>query len=115
MERQGQEASWCLPQEATPTAFGLAAMRNSISTGEDPSLGSSAVPVGWTRAVWTLHFTAIVMPTSHSGEDRRAGFWRRQGQLRGKAESPNPIFPQENRQGAPDLCRPSACHSGSGR
>jgi hypothetical protein len=79
MKRQGLEAAWCLPQEATPTAFGLAAMRNSISTGEAPSLGSSAVPVGWTRAVWTLHCTAIVMPTSHSGEDRRAGFWRLAG------------------------------------
>lgn len=72
MERQGLEAAWCLPQEATPTAFGLAEMRSSISTGEALSLGSSAVPVGWTRAVSTLHCTAIVMLTSPSGKVQEA-------------------------------------------
>lgn len=34
-----------LPQEATPTAFGLAEMRSNTSTGEAHSLGSSVVPV----------------------------------------------------------------------
>lgn len=53
-------------------------MRNSTSTGEAPSLGSSAVHVGWTRAVWTLHCTATVMLTIRSGEDRRASFLRLQ-------------------------------------
>lgn len=70
----GTGSCGCLPQEATPTAFGLAEMRSSISTGEALSLGSSAALVGWTRAVWTLHCTATVMLTSRSGEDRRAGF-----------------------------------------
>lgn len=68
MEGQGLEAAWRLPQEATPTAFGLAGMRSSTSIGEARSLGSSAVPVGWTGAVWTLPCTATVMPTSRSGE-----------------------------------------------
>lgn len=68
MEGQGLEAAWHLPQEATPTAFGLAEMRSSTFTGEALSLGSNAVPVDWTGAVWTLPCTAIVMPTSHSGE-----------------------------------------------
>lgn len=73
IERRGLEAAWCLPQEATLTAFGLAETRSSISTGEAPSLGFNAVPVGWTRAVWTLHCTATVMLTSRSGEDGGGG------------------------------------------
>lgn len=76
MEGQGLEAAWRLPQEATPTAFGLAEMRSSTFTGEVPSLGSSAVPVGWTGAVWTLPYTATVMPTSHSGEGQEGRIFR---------------------------------------
>lgn len=68
LEGRGLEAAWRLPQEATPTAFGLAEMRSSTFTGEALSLASSAVPVGWTGAVWTLPCTATVMQTSHSGE-----------------------------------------------
>jgi hypothetical protein len=47
-------------------------MKSSTSTGEALSLGSSAVPVGWTGAVWTLLCTATVMLTSPSGEGAKA-------------------------------------------
>lgn len=68
-----------LPQEATPTAFGLAEMRSSTSTGAARSLGSSAVPVVWTGAAWTLLCTVTVTPTSPSGKGGRgtglSGCW----------------------------------------
>lgn len=67
------------PQEATRTAFGLAETRNSTSTGVARSLGSSAVPVVWTGAVWTLPCTVTVTPTSPSGKRGRgtglSGCW----------------------------------------
>lgn len=57
-------------------------MRNSTSTGEARSLGSSAVPVVWTGAAWTPLCTVTVMLTSPSGEGvgkatGLSGFWGR--------------------------------------
>lgn len=115
MEGQGLEAAWRLPQEATPTAFGLAEMRSSTFTGEAPSLGSSAVPVGWTGAVWTLPYTATVMPTSHSGEGTGGQDFQDSKDSGEAGLSHCILFPQENGQGAADLCGPSACHADSGR
>lgn len=57
-----------LPQGATRTASGSAETKSSTSTGEAPSLGSSAVPVAWTGAAWTLLCTVTVTLTSPSGE-----------------------------------------------
>lgn len=84
MERRGLEVPAPLPQEATPTASGLAEMRNSTSTGEARSLGSSAVPVVWTGAVWTPPCTVTVTPTSPSGKGGKGtGLSGFQGQLNG--------------------------------
>ena len=82
MESRAWKLPAPLPQEATPIASGLAEMRSSTSTGVARSPASSAVPVVWTGAVWTLLYTVTVMPTSPSGKGGRGtGLSGRQGQL----------------------------------
>lgn len=89
-------------------------MKSSISIGEALSLGSSAVPVDWTGAVWTLPCTATVMPTSHSGEGMGGQVFQDPWGSQEAGLSHCILIPQENGQGAADLCGPSACHSDSG-
>lgn len=89
-------------------------MRSSTSTGEAHSQGSSAVPVVWTGAAWTLLCTATVMLTSPSGEGAKGQGFQDSGAGEWQGLSHGLLFPQENRQGTTDLCRPFARHSGGG-